>query len=537
MSLAKNQRAGFSIGTLMAGIALSGVVLVVAAKMIRDVTQRQSYANSQAILDGFQSLAQQSAAAPQRWTSFLKNHPTLASKWTQIETCFKGAGQNCTQFESTPTPIKYNAADGSDINPSSFQELNRSYSSSTQKPCTAGAPNCDIKRTATYRIVCPFEATCDGIEVEVKTEAVSASASKGLRPLSPRSATLGIQGLSLAGAGSAVPDFSCATSALISNITQGGTALRPTYTAQCAGFSNLSLGTPPTPSILAGFGPRVATADLYAPLDAKTCDPSVANEGVAQIGPLKGQSSCKQTDYKIPRLCSALPESSGGYVIAYNTSPAPGKWDFKLDAGKRVRQDGGEDPNAAKTCTVVTETRTNFTVPAGVTEIFAQLWGAGGGGGRGGTSAGGGGGGFIAGSFPVSPGGNVTVVIGSGGGAAGQVMGQAGKSGSASKISYNGVEMMKANPGSGGSASDWCSGSQSNTGGDATAAAGVTVLKKLKADNKSSSCCGNCGGVTGAPKCAYGNKGHGGASVSDNMTYQAQPGKPGAAQVYYVQCL
>ncbi|MBK6904853.1 MAG: hypothetical protein IPH04_19110 [Saprospirales bacterium] len=60
-----------------------------------------------------------------------------------------------------------------------------------------------------------------------------------------------------------------------------------------------------------------------------------------------------------------------------------------------------------------------YTVPAGVTAIVVQVWGAGGGGGSGNAGnnsrGGGGGGAFAASMFPVTPGNTYAVVVGAGG--------------------------------------------------------------------------------------------------------------------------
>lgn len=66
-----------------------------------------------------------------------------------------------------------------------------------------------------------------------------------------------------------------------------------------------------------------------------------------------------------------------------------------------------------------------FTVPAGITKVMVELWGAGGGGGggggggysnHGGNGGGGGGGGYVKDILNVSPGQSINVTIGSGGG-------------------------------------------------------------------------------------------------------------------------
>lgn len=56
-----------------------------------------------------------------------------------------------------------------------------------------------------------------------------------------------------------------------------------------------------------------------------------------------------------------------------------------------------------------------FTVPAGVNLIFVKLWGAGGGSAYGTGDGPGGGGGFVSGFLAVTPGSNLTVIVGQGG--------------------------------------------------------------------------------------------------------------------------
>lgn len=94
----------------------------------------------------------------------------------------------------------------------------------------------------------------------------------------------------------------------------------------------------------------------------------------------------------------------------------------------------------------------SFTVPAGVTRIFAQVWGGGGGGGScvtNGAGGGGGGGGYsekiITG---LTPGATIAVTVGAGG-AGGVANGSAGSSGSASSLGAH----CSATGGGGGAAS------------------------------------------------------------------------------------
>ncbi|WP_114910883.1 glycine-rich domain-containing protein [Acidibrevibacterium fodinaquatile] len=56
-----------------------------------------------------------------------------------------------------------------------------------------------------------------------------------------------------------------------------------------------------------------------------------------------------------------------------------------------------------------------WTVPSGISQVRARLWGAGGGAGGGGSGAGGSGGGYAEGYFPVTPGTTIAITVGAGG--------------------------------------------------------------------------------------------------------------------------
>jgi fibronectin-binding autotransporter adhesin len=93
-----------------------------------------------------------------------------------------------------------------------------------------------------------------------------------------------------------------------------------------------------------------------------------------------------------------------------------------------------------------------FTVPAGVTNVSINVYGAGGGGGRKPTSSdgggGGGGGGFRGGSLAVTPGNTITVAVGTGG-TVGVVDGVGGNAGGNSSVTHT-LGTITANGGSGG---------------------------------------------------------------------------------------
>ena len=99
---------------------------------------------------------------------------------------------------------------------------------------------------------------------------------------------------------------------------------------------------------------------------------------------------------------------------------------------------------------------TNWTVPAGVTKILVEAWGAGGGGAQGG---GGGGGGYIMAQYTVTPGSIVNITCGAGGTAPLSAGGNGGDGGtttviigSLQQIVEGGFGAFFANSGSGGNA-------------------------------------------------------------------------------------
>lgn len=113
-----------------------------------------------------------------------------------------------------------------------------------------------------------------------------------------------------------------------------------------------------------------------------------------------------------------------------------------------------------------------FTVPAGVSTLRIEAYGAGGGGGGGSSSAAGGGGGgaaYNAGVVTVSPGAVLSVVVGKGGtGGSSGNPGGAGSAGGASKILDPGkVVIFSANGGRGGGGASGSTGGSPGAGGAA----------------------------------------------------------------------
>lgn len=110
----------------------------------------------------------------------------------------------------------------------------------------------------------------------------------------------------------------------------------------------------------------------------------------------------------------------------------------------------------------------NWTVPAGVTEILVELWGAGGGGGTGG---GGGAGGFVQALISVTPGEIYTFNLGVGGNGE-STSGTAAVGGGATNVTGPGVTLLQA---SGGAAA---STTQPGLGGSANISTGFRAIRR-----------------------------------------------------------
>jgi len=114
----------------------------------------------------------------------------------------------------------------------------------------------------------------------------------------------------------------------------------------------------------------------------------------------------------------------------------------------------------------------SWLCPSGVTQVYAECWGAGGGGGAGGisgTGAGGGGGEYRAGYINVTPGNSYSYVVGSGG--SGGSSGGNGSAGGLSSFTGDASASVTAEPGHGGTGSYWGygGGGTGGTGGTGTA--------------------------------------------------------------------
>lgn len=123
----------------------------------------------------------------------------------------------------------------------------------------------------------------------------------------------------------------------------------------------------------------------------------------------------------------------------------------------------GNAPQGTGSLTFTSTGTTNWTCPAGVTQVLAEAWGAGGGAGAGSTSrngAGGGGSEYRASFIPVTPGNVYPAVVGSGGsgGSGSGSGGQSGSAGGLSSFTGDGGSQVIAEPGQGGQGGAWSGG-------------------------------------------------------------------------------
>ena len=399
-----------------------------------------------------------------------------------------------------------------------------------------------------YRIVCTSTTTCEGVQIRFTTLSTMSAQRSGGRKLTPREDTVALSGALLAGgsAGNGTvmpPVFTCPVGSP-SPLPSSMTMLSNVPTAVCTAFPGFNALAAPVPSFLGSLGSRAPTGALYKTAENVSCT-DATNKGLGKAGALIGYSSCKSAEYEIGRECSALPEFVGGYKMNYRTT-APVGWELELNTdGTRKRSDGGSDPNAGKTCTIVTASNNTFIIPNGVTEIFAQLWGAGGGGGKGAWTSGGAAGAYVAATVPVALGADVATSIGAGGGATSLGRGNCGTAehcynhpggkGGDTILRVNGAVKITAQGGAGGRTSHWSGGPPSAPqGGSATIAADVSSTSLLKGKNGSVGGCNGCAAGGGASPCPSGNFGFGNTGMNDDAP---GPGWPGRALITYVRCI
>jgi|GEM_PF-1547437 len=175
----------------------------------------------------------------------------------------------------------------------------------------------------------------------------------------------------------------------------------------------------------------------------------------------------------------------------------------------------------------------SFTVPAGVSQITVEVWGAGGGGSSANTAAGGGGGGYARSVLAVSPGDAFSYTVGAGGAAGidggdssfdSTIIGGGGGSGTGSTGGVGGVGSggndVNFNGGAGGNSGDGSNGDRGGGGGGGSATS--TANGSNGANNS-----GNSGGSGGFGE---GNGGTGADSNNNDGSNGLAPGGGGGGQ-------
>jgi hypothetical protein len=160
-------------------------------------------------------------------------------------------------------------------------------------------------------------------------------------------------------------------------------------------------------------------------------------------------------------------------------------------AGGYIYSAGGSSGTTPTYVTYYTSGTNNWVVPAGVTSLTIQAWGAGGGGGRNSSSAGGngGGGGYAKEVATVTPGNSLSILVGSGGSkAAGNLRG--GNGGGYSSVTNSTTATLLVKAGGGGGGGGARGGA---TGGDGGAGGGTSGIAGSAGSGASSGGGGNPG--------------------------------------------
>jgi hypothetical protein len=183
-------------------------------------------------------------------------------------------------------------------------------------------------------------------------------------------------------------------------------------------------------------------------------------------------------------------------------------------------------------------TNGTFTVPAGITEITIEAWGAGGGGGGSNSNnnggSGGGGGGYTINAFTVTPGQSIPYTVGGGGAAGVANNGTGGAGGNTTFLD------LIANGGTGGVGNRGNAGTGGNASGGTTNLTGTNGIQGGNSGgNGGAGANGGSGGIgrqnnTGLPGEAPGGGGGGGERGGGSTTRAGGTGAPGQIRISYV---
>jgi hypothetical protein len=183
-------------------------------------------------------------------------------------------------------------------------------------------------------------------------------------------------------------------------------------------------------------------------------DPSVYIETAAKL--MRGNNETN-TDFDVDNELVQKSQTTGARIDAWsstNNLSNPTWGQGTAVAGGFIYSAGGVVGSAVNTVTYYSAGTTSWSVPAGVTSITIQTWGAGGGGGTNngsGSGGNGGGGGYAKGVVTVTPGDSISIAVGSGGAkAAGNLSGGKGGGYTAVTNTTTATLLMKAGGGGGG---------------------------------------------------------------------------------------
>jgi len=265
---------------------------------------------------------------------------------------------------------------------------------------------------------------------------------------------------------------------------------------------------------------KVATTNLQQAHFPVSIDPTVYIDSAAKL--MRGNNETN-VDFDVDNELIQKSQTTGARIDSWfsttNLSNAVYAQGTAV-AGGYIYSVGGVGAGTTNATTYNTAQSTTYNVPAGVNYITIKMWGGGGSGGNGsgssGTGGAGGGGGFAKAVISVTPGENLTVIVGSGGADRGTSSSAGGNGGGFSAVLRSGTYLVQAGGGGGGGGA---LGNSSNDGGPGGAGGGASGANGTVGENSGSG--GGFGGgttLTGTPSDggAAGTGGTAGASGAAN---------------------
>lgn len=261
-----------------------------------------------------------------------------------------------------------------------------------------------------------------------------------------------------------------------------------------------------------------------------TIDPTVYIETAQKL--MLGNNETN-TDFDVTNELIQKSQTTGARIDAWSstTNLSNAVWgQGTAVAGGYIYSAGGSGGSVTMTSAFRTAGTSTFTVPAGVTNITVQVWGAGGGGGAGSGGSGpggdGGGGGYSKAVLSVTPSESLTILVGTGGLSA-QALSDGGNGGGYSAVRRGGTFLLQAGGGGGGAGNRGSGGSDHGGAGggvnglNGTAGTGGGGGRGTATAGGAGGTAGTGGGAGAAGIAnAGGNGGGSGASCSTSVTGQ-----------------